>query len=392
MKVRVTRHFMHLIACIMLLLMPLTVWAQTSSSDTLEVEDEDFVRVSLCIASPGRIMYSALGHACLRMECPTHQLDYVFTYEADDVSQQILDFLTGKLKMGMFRVTTDDFLKFYKEEGRGVWAYPLNLPLDMKRELWRVLDERFHTDQDLPYDFTARGCAKVCFECIHQALNGTEMRFTAWPEHLNETRRRIVYKGLSDAPWCRFIAITLGGIEKIKNQQPADKIVIPKDLVAVLQSTEIDNRIVIKDAPVELVKPSATKAEPSLFDWLTPVVLGGILLALSLFNWYLRWFPLNLLLLALQTLAGLVMLYLVGFSGLPNMEWSWLLIPFNPLPALTWRWRKQTYPIVAAIILIWCIAIALYPEHYADWAHILMALAVAVTLWNTASPLEKKQK
>ncbi len=369
----------------MALLMPLATWAQDASTDTLSVEDEDFVRVSLCIASPGRIMYSALGHAFLRMECPTHQLDYVFSYESEDVSQRLLAYLSGNLKMGMRRVNTDEYMQFYRTSGRSVMAYPLNLPLDMKRELWRVLDERFHTDQSVPCDFIQRGCAKICLISIQQALNGAELHFASWPEHLlNTTRRGIVYNGLKDSPWCRFFFMTFSGYDNIDNPSPQDKILLPTDLLSLLQKADIDGRPVIKDAPTELVAASPKEQASSFSDWFTPIVLACILLGLALVNLRLRWQSLNLSLLGLQTLVGLLLLYMVTCSKLPAMQWTWLLIPFNPLPAILWKWRKPTYPILAVITTIWCLAMALWPNPMADWAHILMALAVAATLWGIA--------
>ena len=47
-------------------LLPVGVFAQT---DTVDVKQpaEDFVTASVCVASPGEEIYSALGHACLRL-------------------------------------------------------------------------------------------------------------------------------------------------------------------------------------------------------------------------------------------------------------------------------------------------------------------------------------
>ena len=66
-------------ACRLLLLLmwlPLCSYAQ---GDTAIVQQpaEDFVIASVCVASPGDDVYSALGHACLRMQCPTYGLDYI---------------------------------------------------------------------------------------------------------------------------------------------------------------------------------------------------------------------------------------------------------------------------------------------------------------------------
>ena len=67
----------------LLILLPLHAYAQ---GDTVVAQQpaEDFVIASVCVASPGEDVYSALGHACLRLQCPTYNLDYIYSYEAED--------------------------------------------------------------------------------------------------------------------------------------------------------------------------------------------------------------------------------------------------------------------------------------------------------------------
>ena len=66
--------------------------------------DENFVIASVLLAEPGRALYSNAGHVTLRLQCPDHKLDYVFSYESENVAQEILSFLAGNLKMGMFAI------------------------------------------------------------------------------------------------------------------------------------------------------------------------------------------------------------------------------------------------------------------------------------------------
>ncbi len=104
--------------------------------------DDNFIRASLMIASPGNVLYSCVGHAFIRMECPTHGLDYCFSYESEGVRQKVLKFLSGNLKMGMMAVPTDGFLSQYRNNGRGVMEYNLNLSIPYKQKLWELLDSR----------------------------------------------------------------------------------------------------------------------------------------------------------------------------------------------------------------------------------------------------------
>ena len=42
--------------------------------------DENFVIASVLLAEPGGALYSNVGHVALRLQCPEHQLDYIFSY------------------------------------------------------------------------------------------------------------------------------------------------------------------------------------------------------------------------------------------------------------------------------------------------------------------------
>ena len=76
----------------------------TVFNDNVDRTSGDFVIASLLVADPGTVLYSVLGHACIRLQCPVFDLDYCFSYESEDVENRMLDFLAGKLMMGLFAV------------------------------------------------------------------------------------------------------------------------------------------------------------------------------------------------------------------------------------------------------------------------------------------------
>ena len=104
-------------------------------NDTIDRLAGDFVIASLIIAEPERILYSVLGHAALRLQCPTYGMDYIFSYESEGVSGKIIRFLINDLKMGMCAVTLDDYLQPYKNAGRGVKEYTLHLPPEVEERM-----------------------------------------------------------------------------------------------------------------------------------------------------------------------------------------------------------------------------------------------------------------
>ena len=97
-------------------------------------------------------------------------------------------------------------------------------------------------------------------------------------------------------------------------------------------------------------------------------VFGGLLLLtilLTLGEWLLKWkkLPLafDIALFTMQTLMGLLLLYVLAFSNLFGGLWNWYLIVFNPLPFLLWllfrKWKNYPkvwgiYSVVLALFLL----------------------------------------
>ena len=92
-------------------------------NDTIDRLAPDFVTVGLVISEPGEILYSVLGHACLHLQCPTFNLDYIFSYESESVKGKVLRFLMNDLNMGMMGMSMEEYLQPYIEEGRAIALY-----------------------------------------------------------------------------------------------------------------------------------------------------------------------------------------------------------------------------------------------------------------------------
>ena len=92
-------------------------------------QQPDFVQVSLAVAEPGDVLYSVYGHACLHLTCAAYDLDRYFTNEGENVNAKIVQFFCGRLMMGVKSFYPDDYLNQYREEGRCVVEYRLNLPI-----------------------------------------------------------------------------------------------------------------------------------------------------------------------------------------------------------------------------------------------------------------------
>lgn len=344
-------------------------------NDTIDRLDPDFVTVSLVVCDPGEVLYSTLGHAALHLQCPVFNLDYIFTYESENVREKIWTFLKGNLKMGMFALTPEEFLDSYRLDGRGVKEYTLNLSPEQKQNLWRVMDNHVLEGANLPYDYFHRGCAKSVVQVIHEAIGKRAIHYAPWSDkYTKHTTRELGCIFVPISSWERFILFFLVGSEFDKSYPCEQKLIVPTDLVEVWQqATFASGKPVLDSEPRVLLE--ATRHNEG--TWCTPLLVSLLLLLLA----FVPWKGVDYTLLALYTLIGAVMTYLIVFSGLPCTNWNWLIIPFNILPAIFWHWRKYWALPYAAILFVWCLVMSgefFWGHVLVDWPHIVLALAFSV--------------
>ena len=364
-------------------------YAQTDSieqarQDSLAItEADDFVTASLLVATPSDVLYSCVGHASIRMQCPYYDLDMVYTYESESVKNRVLTFFMGNLKMGMTAVPTERVLADYSGEGRGITEYILNIPLEKRKQLWQYLDGKVEEGMNLPYDYVNRSCALGCLHAICSAVMPDTLSFGEWDERLiKKSRRALLGDRTDDFPWNRCIIFSITGIEADETCAVTDKVVLPSDLIEVLQNTTFNGQPVLGEANTIVSQTVIIKEG----GWFTPLTLACFLLLLAIVSCFWMQKPLSIVLLVMQSILGVFITYLIVFSTLPNTSFSWLIIPLNPLPLLLWHWRKWWLLPLAVIIICWSLIMLVrmgYP--LVDNAYIVLAMALSVNYigqWN----------
>lgn len=354
-------------------------------SDGVDRNDPNFVKASLLVMSPGEELFSCAGHACLRLECPEFKLDNCFTYESEGVRDKVLTFFAGKLKMGMFRLPMAEFMKMNADDDvRSLRQYRLNLPADVKRRLWKVMDDMVEEGANLPYDYVHRGCAWSVLSCLREAAKPYEIVPGAWPEKFSLSRREILASAVADCPWFRFAHQAIIGADVDFGEKPADKVILPADLVAFLQGARLAGQPMLSQEYEEL-KPQTAPISPA--SWFTPIVAATLLLGLAVGNVFVKMPCFDWTLLLLQSLAGAFFTYLVVFSDLPATTWNWHLVPFNLLPLIFWKWRKKWALAFAAALLAWVAGMLLSPHRLTDSAYLVIVLGYVVfyaKVWRSA--------
>ena len=360
---------LHIILC-------LSLFTSLQAQDTLQVnrDAEDFVTASLMVAASGDVLYSVGGHACIRLQCPTYNLDYCFSYESESAPDKIGRFLMGDLKMGMFAIPTQEYLKSYANTQRGVWEYEMNLPIAIKRELWRTMDNKITEGANLSYDFIQRGCAISCLQCVEDALDTISIHYGPWDKKFTkQTIREICYNNYPHG-WNPFICMTLIGNDIDAQLSPKEKLVTPCDLVMVWQQATVCGQPLLKEG-VQILPNT-----PRKMHLISPLIAALILLTLAIISLFWNKPYMDWLHLGLQTAMGLLITYLVFFSSLPGTEWNWLIIPFFPLPVLLWHWRTKWSLPYAALLLCWCIGMLLSPHRLVTTAHLLWVISFILVI------------
>ncbi len=385
-----TTFLLYALAFIICLCLPHS-YAKAQTTQEPEPVDSNFVIASIIIADPGRVLYSTVGHVGIHMQCPEHNLDYVFSYESQDARSKVLRFLSGKLRMGLAAIPYQEYLDMFRPEGRGVKEYTLYLPIEVKRNLWRVLDNHLMEGMDLPFDYMKRGCANSTLKLLMEGMDTLKISFGKWPQKFNMTRRELTEIQMKDVPWtwCFMNLICNGQIDAPCSK--IDKVIMPADLIEVLKDATVQGKPLMQKEPATLLSGNHI-VKPCLF---TPFVLSILVLLLTILCAVYRSGIMDYTLLAVQTILGLITIYLVFFSSLPCTEWSWLIIPFNPLPLLFWKWRQRWCMPYAFVILIWALVMLLWPHHLTDNTYIVLSVTLAVSyanIYRLSKMSNRKQK
>ena len=346
-------------------------------NDTIDRLAPDFVLVSLCVADPTDYREDALGtsgHAFLRLQCPTFGLDYCFSYEGENVNDNIYRYLSGQTKMGMFAVRTDEYIEDYRKWNRSVHEYRLALPPEVEQRLWEIMDNHTTNKVSLRHDLNKYGCAITVVRYVKKALEGTPIVYAPDVDMERMTRREIGYRSLSNHPWLRLFSMIMTDNKADKNIPIDEKLIIPADLAEVWQRAMVDGEPLatyvgdlVEGAPLDDSKP-----------WFTPMMAAILILLITIcfaFTQYPYW---DWLLLGGQAIVGIILIVLWcimnEFGGAAYI----VMALFSPLPLICLPWRRYWALPYAVLLTIGVIVLAFWPHMLVDPALLVLALAYIV--------------
>ena len=346
-------------------------------NDTIDRLAPDFVTVSLCIADPTDYSDDALGtsgHAFFRLQCPTFALDYCFSYEGENVNDNLYRYLSGQTKMGLFRAHTKEYLEDYRNWNRSVHEYRLNMPPEAEQRLWEIMDNHTTNKISLRQDLNKYGCAITVVRYVKQALQEIPIVYAEDEELSNMTRREIGYRSLANHPWLRLTSMIFTDNKADKNLPIDEKLIIPADLAAVWQQATVQDQPfatyvgdIVEGAPLENSKP-----------WFTPMIAAILILLITIGMAFTRYPYWDWLLLGGQAVYGCVLIFLWLVMREFGDAAYILMVLFNPLPLILWRWRRYWALPYAVLIAIGIVVLTCWPHMLVDPSFLVLGLAYVV--------------
>lgn len=256
--------------------------AQESAIDK-EAESPNFVHAYILDITPGKAFYSVYGHNALRLVCPSKHLDYCFTFEMDMNKSSYLSVFTRKAKAGFAIAPTSVFFGNYKEEGRGITQYELNLTPKQKQELWKVLDEEVAQGAIWDFNYTSINCLSMVFYAINKATAPENIIFPKLPSIIKGDYTVWMDYVSRRSPWVRLIMRTvLHGVD--------GNSIAPEDKLSSEMVKEVLPSAAIIDGNGHA--KSLTKGKPQIVQeasyhdapcWFTPTMAFAILVVFILF-------------------------------------------------------------------------------------------------------------
>lgn len=353
-------------------------------------DSSNFVTASLIVASPGKPIYSVFGHCAIRMQCPAHHLDLVYSLSTNPDASGFFSFFSGKDQAAMQSVPIEEYLADFKRDGRRVTQYELNLTHHEKQRLWQLLDEAMMRGPVYEFNMLNTNCVQMSMVMIENALINEQFDAGQLPEKLMWDNGRLARYHARNTPWGEFIYITFIGTYDDGNEQLERKL-SPETIVELMEGATFVSRDGYR-RPVftgdsQQLLPLVQQDKPS---WFSPALafslLLGIVLIITLFEWTCCWHlparVTDVVLFVCQTLVGLFLAYTSFVSGLLGIHWNWYLIPFCPLAIVLWlvfRKHKAISTIYLLFTIILIIFLLLTPfSSQLDLPHQLITATFAV--------------
>lgn len=346
----------------------------------------DYITASLLVASPGFEVYSTAGHAALRLQCPSKNVDKCYEFASLVNFDTTLEFIKGTMDGRFMRLYTKDYLKRYRDEGRGITEMKLNLTPGEKVSLWRMADEQCDQNASWRFDYMVNDCSNMLTWLVESSLSDETIRFNDVNPDIAETYRKTFHTQHETSPWSElFWNIVMGTYGDEKTDFKGH--IYPIFLIDTWQkATIVDKQGNGRplSAGVKVLSES-TREDCPVQPTPLAVMTALLLLAVAVsaveykkgYNTACR--ITDTLLFSVEFAVGLLITYLLVFSKQMATEWNWLVVVFNPLPLLMWiflrkkRIMRNVYRLFTIVLVAYGLCTPFSPQLLFSQLYILIA-------------------
>jgi hypothetical protein len=315
--------------CILLSLSLQRSYAQ-AGSDTL---------IYLLTCGPGTESYSVYGHSAIRIVYKQENRDWVYNWGVFDFDTPNfgLKFANGKLEYLLAVEQSQSFIQSYFNEKRSVISQKLNLSDVEKKNLLALIAENLKPqNRKYRYDFFYDNCSTRIRDLIEKAL-GDKLLYLPEPETKKPTFRSLISHYQQSTPWLKFGIDLLLGMSVDKEASYRDRMFLPDDLQKELSETVIkrDGKMIPLLQNPEQILESSLPAPVNFFLLSPAFIFTFIFIVIILLTSLLkgssivRWLDIGIF--GVFSLIALLMIFLVFFSGHPQLRANLNILWINPL-------------------------------------------------------------
>lgn len=356
--------------------------------------DGDTIRVSFLTCSPGVEIHRLYGHTALRLQTPAEDWAVNFGWFSFNTPNFIMKFILGLTDYSMAYQTMPIFINDLMRDDMSVTEQQLNLTpeeaLRVKDAMQQILDSEGFDRRDYNFRNSATGephqetilAARWTYRynflydnCTTRAVLAIEEAVKACGETLvyptvgtgtaSTTQRTMIHEYTTQSPWYEFGQDLLLGPE-VDEQHTMQELAgglnfLPVYAQHFFQQAQIrdkEGKMRPLVSATESLTPFLLPSEHKPAVPVTPLAVAGILLGMALIitlsqrsvsrkaermgipsiaptaaqrAWRIWGNAFDFTMIAAQTIVGILLVIMVGWSEHPAVGTNWLLLLFNPL-------------------------------------------------------------
>ncbi|RHJ95336.1 DUF4105 domain-containing protein [Parabacteroides bouchesdurhonensis] len=306
-----------------------------------QVQLSDSARISILTSSPyDEEVYTVYGHAAIRINDPSHNLDIIFNYGLFDFSKPnfIYRFAKGETDYKLGVIDFQSYIIEYQMRGSEVTEQVLNLTTEEKGRIWQALLENYKPENQVyRYNFFFDNCATRPAAIIEKQITG-HLTYNDPPQP--KTFREMINYCTRNHAWLTFGCDLALGSPTDREATPHEMMFLPEYLKNEFAKATITNpdgtvrKLISETNRLTIADEDAEFNNEGLFS---PIVCGLALFLLVLLITYVEWrkkkyfLIIDCLLFSIAGIGGVILCFLSFISVHPCTWPNWSLVWLQPL-------------------------------------------------------------